>query len=158
MPDTRSHHCPDAEAQQAFGAVLAGCCPAGCIIHLQGDLGAGKTTLVRGFLQGRGHQGPVRSPTYTLIEPYELATGTVYHLDLYRLGDPEELEYLGLRDLLGGEATLLIEWPEQGTGWLPLPDLGLQIVHLPVGRDIRITPLSERGRLVCDCLLRSLPG
>ena len=150
------HHCPDAEAQQAFGAALAELCPTGCTIHLVGDLGAGKTTLVRGFLRARGHAGPVRSPTYTLVEPYDLPGGTVYHLDLYRLGDPEELEYLGLRDLLGGEVTLLIEWPERGAGWLPAPDLTLNIGHLPAGRDISVTASTPEGERICQALLRAL--
>jgi tRNA threonylcarbamoyladenosine biosynthesis protein TsaE len=158
MADRFTHHCPDPDAQVAFGAVLAGVCPPGCIIHLHGDLGAGKTTLVRGFLRARGHGGPVRSPTYTLVEPYELADGAVYHLDLYRLGDPEELEYLGLRDLLGGEAILLIEWPERGEGWLPSPDLVLDIAHREAGRDITVSGRSEAGRDVCAKLLRELSG
>jgi tRNA threonylcarbamoyladenosine biosynthesis protein TsaE len=152
------HHCPDPDAQVAFGAALAAACPPGCVVHLHGDLGAGKTTLVRGFLRGRGYDGPVRSPTYTLIEPYELAEGAVYHLDLYRLGDPEELEYLGLRDLLGGEAILLIEWPERGEGWLQPPDLVLDIAHREAGRDITVVGRSETGRQVCTRLLRALAG
>jgi tRNA threonylcarbamoyladenosine biosynthesis protein TsaE len=158
MSDGFQHHCPDADAQAAFGAALARACPPGCVVHLHGDLGAGKTTLVRGFLRARGHDGPVRSPTYTLIEPYELAGGAVYHLDLYRLGDPEELEYLGLRDLLGGEATLLIEWPERGEGWLPAPDLVVAIAHCAAGRDITVSALSEAGRHACASLLREYSG
>lgn len=150
-------HCPDADAQQALGSVLADLCPVDCSVHLSGDLGAGKTTLVRGFLRGRGHAGPVRSPTYTLIEPYELPSGAVYHLDLYRLGDPEELEYLGLRDLLGDDLTLLIEWPERGSGWLPAPDLDIHIGHLDEGRDIRIAACSPRGQAICASLLDRLP-
>jgi tRNA threonylcarbamoyladenosine biosynthesis protein TsaE len=151
-----THHCLDAEAQQAFGERLAVLCPAGCTIHLLGELGAGKTTLVRGFLRGMGHAGPVRSPTYTLVEPYELPGRTVYHLDLYRLGDPEELEYLGLRDLLGGDAILLIEWPERGAGWLPAPDLEIVIAHCPEGRDIRIVGHSAAGERICHDLSQVL--
>lgn len=138
-------HLPDEIAQQAFGVSLATACPQQALIYLDGDLGAGKTTLVRGFLRGRGHEGAVRSPTYTLIEPYELASGAVYHLDLYRLGDPEELEYLGLRDLLAEQAVLLIEWPERGEGWLPEPDLIIRIRHLPEGRDLELQALSATG-------------
>ena len=110
------------------------------IVFLRGDLGAGKTTLVRGLLRGLGHQGPVRSPTYTLIEPYEVAGQRLYHLDLYRLGDPEELEFLGLRDLLDGEALLLVEWPERGAGVLPEPQLTVDIEHAPPGRRIGFLP------------------
>jgi tRNA threonylcarbamoyladenosine biosynthesis protein TsaE len=156
MSEPVLHHCPDPEAQLALGQILAPLCPAGCTIHLAGDLGAGKTTLVRGFLRGRGHQGPVRSPTYTLVEPYELASGDVYHLDLYRLGDPEELEYLGLRDLLGGDVILLIEWPERGEGWLPAPDLLVSITHLAQGRDITFTASTDIGKQICHQLARAL--
>jgi tRNA threonylcarbamoyladenosine biosynthesis protein TsaE len=158
MSEAKLRHCPDPESQAALGAALAASCPTGVTIHLRGDLGAGKTTLVRGFLRGRGHEGPVRSPTYTLIEPYELADGAVYHLDLYRLGDPEELEYLGLRDLLDGEVTLLIEWPERGEGWLPAPDLVVEIAHRETGRDIRIKALSQTGEDVLASLLRKVSG
>jgi tRNA threonylcarbamoyladenosine biosynthesis protein TsaE len=134
-----------AEAQEGLGAALAVGCPRPCIIFLAGDLGAGKTTLVRGFLRALGHDGPVRSPTFTLLEPYELGSGPVFHLDLYRLGDPEELAYLGLRDLLGGRAILLVEWPERGAGELPAPDLRIAIAHLAAGRRVELDPLSPAG-------------
>jgi len=91
----------------------------GGILALHGPLGAGKTTWTRALLVGMGWRGAVRSPTYTLIEPYELAGSEVFHLDLYRLGDAEELELLGVRELLDGRRLLLIEWPERGQGWLP---------------------------------------
>jgi tRNA threonylcarbamoyladenosine biosynthesis protein TsaE len=110
------------------------------VVFLRGDLGAGKTTLVRGLLRGLGHQGSVRSPTYTLIEPYEVGDQRVYHLDLYRLGDPQELEYLGLRDLLDGEGLVLVEWPERGVGMLPEPELVIEIEHAPAGRRLRFWP------------------
>ena len=134
-----------AEAQERLGAALAAGCPRPCIIFLAGDLGAGKTTLVRGFLRALGHDGPVRSPTFTLLEPYKLGSGPVFHLDLYRLGDPEELAYLGLRDLLGERAILMVEWPERGVGELPSPDLRIAIAHLAAGRRVEIDPLSPAG-------------
>jgi len=132
------------EAQLSFGAALARALGGRRgIIYLRGDLGAGKTTLVRGLLRALGHRGPVRSPTYTLIEPYEDLVPPIHHLDLYRLGDPEELDYLGLRDLLGGESLLLVEWPERGAGALPPPDLEVRIGHAPGGRRIELAATSE---------------
>ena len=121
-------------AQLAFGARLAGLLRSyRGVIYLRGDLGAGKTTLVRGLLRGLGYQAPVRSPTYTLIEPYEAVEPPVVHLDLYRLADPEELDYLGLRDLLERPGLMLVEWPERGAGALPPADLELFIED--VGQD-----------------------
>lgn len=131
-------------AMEAFGARLAQALPAGLQIQLQGDLGAGKTTLVRGFLRGLGHAGRVKSPTYTLIEPYELDARLLYHLDLYRLADPEELEFLGIRDLFAPGVTSLIEWPERGAGMLPVPDLLIRIEHLPNGRRLTLESGLER--------------
>ncbi|BAZ94873.1 tRNA (N6-adenosine(37)-N6)-threonylcarbamoyltransferase complex ATPase TsaE [Thiohalobacter sp. COW1] len=127
-------------AMEAFGARLAQALPPGLQIHLQGDLGAGKTTLVRGFLRGLGHSGRVKSPTYTLIEPYRIGERQLYHLDLYRLADPEELEFLGIRDLFDPGVTSLIEWPERGAGLLPPPDLLIRIEHLPAGRRLWLEP------------------
>jgi tRNA threonylcarbamoyladenosine biosynthesis protein TsaE len=130
---------PDEPGQMALGAALARALDGRRgVIYLRGDLGAGKTTLVRGLLRALGHRGPVRSPTYTLIEPYEDLDPPVHHLDLYRLGDPEELDYLGLRDLVGGESLLLIEWPERGAGELPPPDLEVRIGQAPPGRRVEL--------------------
>lgn len=97
------------------------------LIFLQGDLGTGKSTFARAFLRAVGVEGRIKSPTYTLIEPYEVGDRCFYHLDLYRLADPEELEYLAFRDLLSEDSVLLIEWPEKAHGLLPTPDLQIQL-------------------------------
>lgn len=144
------------EQQEALGGVLAGSLTPPFIVYLQGDLGAGKTTLVRGLLRAMGYAGAVRSPTYTLMEPYDVGCCTVWHLDLYRLGDPEELEYLGLRDLLDGQSILLIEWPERGRGVLPGADLVIHITHREGGRRLEFEPLSARGRRVAGQLANRL--
>lgn len=136
------------EAQRDFGATLARAMAPPCVLYLEGDLGTGKTTLTRGILAGLGHAGAVRSPTYTLIEPYALDGISVYHLDLYRLGDPEELEYLGLRDLMAEAALWVVEWPERGLGFLPKPDLLIQISYQGAGRRLTVTPLTPRGDAV----------
>jgi len=131
--------------QIAFGQRIAEHLRPPGTFYLQGDLGTGKTTLVRGVLRGLGHTGPVRSPTYTLLEPYPLDAMRLYHLDLYRLGDPEELEYLGLRDLLDDRSLLLVEWPERGRGVLPAPDATIRIEHAEEARRLDLTADSPGG-------------
>ncbi len=116
----------DEHAMVQFGRVLAGALTGTEYVALYGPLGAGKTTLARALLRAAGHGGPVRSPTFTLVEPYELQAFTVLHLDLYRLAAAEELEWLGVRDQFG-DVVLLIEWPERGEGWLPMADLELRL-------------------------------
>ena len=107
-----------------FSAKLAQLCQPPLIIYLQGDLGAGKTTFARGFINKLGHSGKVKSPTFTLVETYDLEQARLYHLDLYRLKDPHELEYIGIRDLTGeSDVMCLIEWPERGGSGLPAADL-----------------------------------
>jgi tRNA threonylcarbamoyladenosine biosynthesis protein TsaE len=142
----------DPEAQVAFGRRLAALLPPRLVVYLQGDLGTGKTTLTRGLLTGLGHEGAARSPTYTLLEPYELADRRLYHLDLYRLGDPEELEYLGLRDLLAEDAIWMVEWPERGLGVLPPADLRISIAYAADGRRLRISAETASGQAVLDAL------
>lgn len=131
--------------QEALGGRLARVSPAGLVVYLDGELGTGKTTLTRGFLRGLGFLGAVRSPTYTLIEPYPFADRTCYHLDLYRLGDPGELEYLGIRDLLTSETLLLVEWPERGVGELPPADLIIHLDYAPGGRWLTLAAASSLG-------------
>lgn len=128
-----------------IGAKLAAVCPIHCIIFLQGELGAGKTTFVRGFMRGLGYAGAVKSPTYTLVEPYAIKDKTLYHFDLYRLQDPHELDDIGMRDYIAQPAILLIEWPERGINLLPCPDLTCYIEPFHSGRIMRITAHSEIG-------------
>ncbi len=122
------------------------------LVFLQGDLGAGKTTFVRGFIRAKGYAGAVRSPTYTLLEPYELPGGAIYHLDLYRLCDPEELEFLGLREILDGHHQVFIEWPQQGAGWLPAADMVLDIRMHGDGRQVLMRGLSREAEAVLQQL------
>ena len=134
-----SFYIEDETAMMAFGGKLADDLSDGGIVLLKGDLGAGKTTLVRGLLRHLGHQGIVKSPTYTLVEPYTLQGRQVYHFDLYRLGDPEELEYMGGRDYWESGALCLIEWPEQAKGYLPKADMIIEISYKATGRIIKTT-------------------
>ena len=138
----------DEAATLAFGARLAGALCGPAIVYLHGDLGAGKTTLCRGLLRALGHTGSVRSPTYTLVEPYEVAGRQVYHFDLYRLCDPEELEQFGIRDYLDPTALLLFEWAEHGAGHLPAPDVEFTIATDGVGRRIAWRASSVRGTAI----------
>jgi tRNA threonylcarbamoyladenosine biosynthesis protein TsaE len=139
----------DERATEALGAALAARLDGGGgRFELYGNLGAGKTTLARGFLRALGHQGPVKSPSYTLVEPYEIGGCRVFHLDLYRVSDPEELEYLGIRELDDPEAVLLIEWPERAAGGLPAADLRIGLEVVGEGRVARLEAGSPRGQAI----------
>lgn len=124
----------------------------GRVLFLEGDLGAGKTTLCRGLLQALGHSGPVKSPTYTLVEDYPLAGWQLHHFDLYRLGDPEELEYMGIRDYFGPGHICLLEWPQRGEGVLPPPDLQVTVTVEGHGRRVLLTARTEVGRMLIQWL------
>ena len=136
-----------------LGQALLQVGPAPQVIALNGDLGAGKTTFVTGVLAGCGIAGSARSPTYTLIEPYEVGDRTLYHLDLYRLSGPEDLEALGIRDLHTPGNSLLVEWAERGEGALPPVDLSLSFRYVDAGdvgsgdspREVEVTPMSTLG-------------
>lgn len=132
------------------GIHIGACLGAGMTVFLDGQLGAGKTTLTRGILQALGYSGAVKSPTYTLVEPYEQLLTTIYHFDLYRLGDPEELEYMGIREYFDSDSICLVEWPERGLEYLPEPDVILALIPKKdglgeVGRQLTITTVTAQG-------------
>ena len=175
----------DEQAMTELGAQLARFAMKGSIFYLDGDLGAGKTTLVRGFLRSLGYQGAVKSPTFTVVEPYNLDNNKlydynelyddlkpdgndqliaqtepdqhlkIYHFDLYRLEDPEELEYMGIRDYLDGQAIALIEWPEKGYGVLPKADVLIKITHQKQGRGVELLSQSDNGAIIVSKLISS---
>lgn len=135
-----------------FGQCLGEQCPDGTVIFLEGELGVGKTTLCKGVLKAFGHEGAVKSPTYTLVEPYELGDKMLFHFDLYRLSEPEELEYMGIRDYFSGSGVCLIEWPSQGRGALPKPDLLINIVLAEAGRSLSLEALNAKGEAILNGL------
>ncbi len=134
------------EALIAFASQLASILRnKSAVIYLSGDLGAGKTTFARGFLRGLGFTGKVKSPTYTLVEPYEIEGQKIFHFDLYRIVHADELEEMGIRDYFRTPALSLIEWPEKGMGFLPMPDLECQLVQSGANRELTVTPGTALG-------------
>lgn len=119
-----------------LGATFSTQLRGGDIVYFQGDLGAGKTTLVRGILIAMGHSGAVTSPTYTLVEPYSFEGLTVFHLDLYRLNSANDLEMMGIREMVGADSICLVEWPDRGDGVLPRADVLIQIEYSDQGREV----------------------
>ncbi|VUD40648.1 tRNA threonylcarbamoyladenosine biosynthesis protein TsaE [Thalassocella blandensis] len=140
------------ESTVAFGKRLGLAAQQGCVIYLDGQLGAGKTTMCRGVLQAFGYSGAVKSPTYTLVEPYEFNATTVYHFDLYRLGEPEELEFMGIRDYFQPNSLCLVEWPSRGEGVLPPSDIQIQLAAVANGRILSANSSTQRGDHVLSLL------
>lgn len=140
------------QAMESLGAEIGRALEWRGSIWLSGDLGAGKTTLSRGLIRAAGHTGAVKSPTFTLVEPYELGERQIYHFDLYRLADPEELEFLGIRDYFSDNSLCLVEWPEKGDGVLPVPDLCIRIRVKGAGRILQIDGQGPRGQAACQRL------
>lgn len=129
-------HFPDEQSLNDFAYKFAYEMPAPLVIWLEGDLGAGKTTFTRGLIHALGYKGRVKSPTYGLLEHYQLESLQVLHMDLYRISDPGELEFLGVEDLLDEQTVLLIEWPDKGGSWLPKPHFIFKFSYADQGRDL----------------------
>jgi len=145
----------DEAATADFGAQLYQALTPGCLIYLRGNLGAGKTTVVRGCLRAAGYRGPVKSPTFTLVEEYHSNGRTIYHFDLYRLADAEELEWMGIRDYIEPDAICFVEWPERGEGVLPLADLDLSmLIEGASARTVEVKALTAAGRAILEGLGR----
>jgi len=142
----------DEQAMSDLGTRIARVTQGHGLIFLEGNLGMGKTTLSRGIIRGLGHVGAVKSPTFTLVEPYEIGDIRAFHFDLYRLVDPEELEFLGIRDYFEDDALCLIEWPDKGAGFLPKPDLTITIGPQDSGRSLKILAQGSRGEAWCAAL------
>jgi tRNA threonylcarbamoyladenosine biosynthesis protein TsaE len=150
----------DAAATERVGAALARTLRGGMVVTLQGDLGTGKTTLVRGALRALGWKGPVKSPTYTLVEHYSFSSLYFYHFDFYRFADPSEWETAGLAEHFRDDAVCLVEWPERVAGRLPCPDLAVVLsygAHGAPGRTIALTAHSPAGERCVTAISESLP-
>jgi tRNA threonylcarbamoyladenosine biosynthesis protein TsaE len=144
---------PDEQATLALGADLEPLLEPGLVIYLRGELGAGKTTLARGVLRALGHEGPVRSPTYTLVEVYELSRLNLHHFDFYRFNDPREWIDAGFRESFNPRTVGLIEWPEKAAGTLPPADLEITLTPSGIGRSASFIAASPRGRRIVESLM-----
>ena len=151
-PDDSRISLPDEAATTAYATRLAKTLNVGMVIHLRGDLGAGKTTLVRALIHALGYTGRVKSPTYTLLEPYEAGGLHLRHFDLYRFRDKEEWEASGFRDEFDGRNVCLVEWPEKAQDLMPQADLDIQFDIEPQGRSITLHANTETGRTCLDSL------
>ncbi len=133
---------------EALGLRFAKACDGGAVIYLQGGLGTGKTTFTRGLCHCLGYAGFVKSPTFALVESYLIGTREVHHFDLYRVTEPEELEFIGIRDFFTPEALCIVEWPERGAGWLPEGDVVLAFAYVSEGRRVDVTAGTAKGRQI----------
>src|SRR5438093_1513524 len=149
---------PDAAATAALGEALAAGAAPGLILHLRGDLGSGKTTVVRGLLGALGHPGRVKSPTYTLVEPYSVSRLHFYHFDFYRTKDRTEWLTSGFREYFNGDSACAVEWPERAAGLLPPPDLDLRLAFEGAGRRATLAPCTPAGESWAASLPSSLPA
>ncbi len=163
----KSVYLANEEATLSFGEALAHYCPAGINIYLYGDLGAGKTTMVRGLIQHFLPGAKVKSPTYTLVEDYDIGEKStagknpnklqhIFHFDLYRLADPEELEYLGGRDYFADDSVCLVEWPQRGEGWLAAADLEIMLKYQEDGRNVELVADSDKGNELVKQLIAAV--
>lgn len=151
---TEVHQCELANEEQtlALAKKFSQVLQAPLVVYLEGELGAGKTAFCRGVIQALGHSGAVKSPTYTLVEPYQLKGWRIHHFDLYRLADPEELEYMGIRDYFSEDTLNFIEWPDKGYGWLPGADIEIRIEYAGTGRKLTFSALTEAGQKIIKTL------
>jgi tRNA threonylcarbamoyladenosine biosynthesis protein TsaE len=147
---------PDERSLLQLGEQLGQAILTQAVVFLDGPLGAGKTTFCRGFMRGKGYTGHVKSPTYTIVEVYDLDANQVCHFDFYRLRDPQELEYIGIQDYFHEQAICLIEWPEFGQGLLPPPDLSCYIQFQAEGRQMTLTAKSAQGEIILQRLKQSV--
>lgn len=143
----------DAEATEEFGRKVASFCGADTVLFLYGDLGTGKTTFVRGFLNALGCPEKIKSPTYTLVEHYEVSDQTIYHFDLYRLDNPQELTFIGIDEYFSNGTIVLIEWPEKAGNYIPKPDLSLFLKMVEDGRELILKSHNKKGAKLLEKLI-----